>query len=124
MGFFDFLKPKKKESLYSGGDGSSKETAVVINATNSIVGVAAEYKFIEKQCGRKDTDWERDLQMVLRSDNKNYHFNRDKRWKNITYIISRSQDGLLIYNRLHGHIFSVWQASGIDEHQKGLSRAG
>ena len=72
MGFFDFLKPNKKESLYSCGDGSSKETAFVINATNSIVGVAAEYKFIEKQCGREDTDWERDLQMVLRSDNKSY----------------------------------------------------
>ncbi len=70
MGFFDFLKLKKRESLYSGGDGSSKETAVVINATNMLVGMAAEYKFIEKQCGRRNTDWQRDLQMVLRSDDK------------------------------------------------------
>jgi hypothetical protein len=40
-------KPIKKTSdqppLYSGGDGSSLECAVVINASNSGVGVDAEY---------------------------------------------------------------------------------
>jgi len=43
--------------LYSGGDGSCPEKAVVINATNSISGIDAEYKWIEKFYGKRNKDW-------------------------------------------------------------------
>lgn len=55
MGLFDFLKPKPK--LYTGGDGSSNNSAVVINAPNSLVGIPAEYAWIEKKYGKLDVDW-------------------------------------------------------------------
>src|SRR5205823_9433591 len=45
--------PVKKEqlSLFGGGSGESFETAVVVNADNSFVGVEAEYAYIANQCG-------------------------------------------------------------------------
>jgi hypothetical protein len=42
---------------YSGGDGSSPETAVVINATSSLFGNAAEYSWIEGRYGKREVDW-------------------------------------------------------------------
>jgi hypothetical protein len=43
--------------LYSGGDGTSPDQAVVINATVSSVGVTAEYAWIEQTYGARDKDW-------------------------------------------------------------------
>lgn len=43
--------------VYSGGDGSSRDEAVVINATSSIIGVKAEYEWIEARYGTQDQDW-------------------------------------------------------------------
>ena len=43
--------------VYSGGDGSSTDQAVVIRAANSIAGIDAEYKWIENKYGKKDNDW-------------------------------------------------------------------
>lgn len=48
----------------SGGDGSSRERAVVINATSSFVGIAAEYEWLESRFGQKDRDWTLETQMV------------------------------------------------------------
>jgi len=49
-------------NLYSGGDGTSPEEAVVINATSSLVGVRAEYDWIEKKYGKRDVDWTMSMQ--------------------------------------------------------------
>lgn len=43
--------------LYSGGDGASTESAVVISATNSLAGIDAEYKWIEKRYGPRNQAW-------------------------------------------------------------------
>lgn len=43
--------------IYAGGDGSTTQSAVVINATSSSVGVNAEYKWIESRYGTQDKDW-------------------------------------------------------------------
>ena len=72
MGFFDFLKLKKKQGLYAGGNGESIETAVIINTANPIIGIPAEYKFITSRYGQKDVDWTREFQGVMRSGNRQY----------------------------------------------------
>lgn len=43
--------------LFSGGNGSCTESAVVINATSSLAGISAEYQWISNQYGRRDQDW-------------------------------------------------------------------
>jgi len=40
-----------------GGDGSSKEKAVVINATSPRIGIHEEYAYVERVCGERDVDW-------------------------------------------------------------------
>lgn len=45
------------DELYSGGNGVSEEDAVVINTTSSIIGIDAEYKWIENRYGFARTDW-------------------------------------------------------------------
>jgi len=56
MSIFDFFNRKKK-SLYSGGDGSSMEKAVIINAKSTMDGVPAEYDYISQKHGVRDEDW-------------------------------------------------------------------
>jgi hypothetical protein len=52
------LPPNKEQlSLFGGGNGDSFETAVVINADNSFVGVEAEYAYVASQCGEPHKDW-------------------------------------------------------------------
>ena len=72
MGLFDFLKLKKKQGLYAGGNGESIENAVIINTANSMIGIPAEYKFISRRYGQKDLDWTREFQSVMRSGNRQY----------------------------------------------------
>jgi len=72
MGLFDFLKLKKKQGLYAGGNGESIETAVIINTANPIIGIPAEYKFISRRYGQKDVDWTLEIQTVMRSGNRQY----------------------------------------------------
>jgi hypothetical protein len=49
-------KNQSHEGLYSGGSGERVEDAVVINATNSLVGIAAEYRYVSSTCGRRNID--------------------------------------------------------------------
>ena len=42
------LSNKEQLSLFGGGNGDSCETAVIVNAHNSLVGVEAEYAYIAK----------------------------------------------------------------------------
>ncbi|MBN1363324.1 MAG: hypothetical protein JW976_00830 [Syntrophaceae bacterium] len=72
MGFLDFLKMKKKQGLYTGGDGETIEKAIIINAKRMTVGIPAEYRFVEEKYGRMDLDWTFELQAVMRSGNRQY----------------------------------------------------
>jgi hypothetical protein len=50
------LPDKKQPGLFGSGSGDSFETAVVVNANNSFVGVEAEYAYIANQCGEPHKD--------------------------------------------------------------------
>lgn len=64
MSLFNIFKRKEMPSLFSGGNGESLETAVVIEADDSFAGIQAEYAYIASQCGRQQRDWEMDSQSV------------------------------------------------------------
>ena len=53
---YEFLTGVTGE-LYSGGDGSSRDNAIIINATSSISGIEAEHKWLEPRYGQQDRDW-------------------------------------------------------------------
>jgi len=59
-------------SAMSGGDGSSADMAVVINATSSIVGVSEEYDYIERECGKRDIDYTVGMQMQTDQSGRSY----------------------------------------------------
>ncbi len=72
MGFFKFCKPKPKAPKFGGGEGSSLETAVVINANSSITGVRAEYEYLTQQHGQRGADWDLDSQSLMTHGGKYY----------------------------------------------------
>lgn len=47
-----------KNATFSGGDGSSYEKAIIIEAKNSTNGIAAEYKYLNQKYGRRGVDWQ------------------------------------------------------------------
>ena len=53
---------------YSGGDGLSEKNAVKIHAKASVMGVPAEYAYVEKQYGEKGVDWILETQSNLEAD--------------------------------------------------------
>jgi hypothetical protein len=68
----DNLTGKQKPSLYSGGDGSTIEKAVVINATNTSIGVPAEYEYVSSEYGQQDVGWTTVHQSLIMHGGKNY----------------------------------------------------
>ena len=58
--------------MYSGGDGGSVETAVVVGATDTLTGVKAEYEYVIGRHGRKDADWSVESQAVLEQGGRHY----------------------------------------------------
>ena len=56
MGFLDRFK--RKGTPHSGGKGTTREDAIVISAPNEILGVAAEYEYVARECGRRGVDWD------------------------------------------------------------------
>jgi hypothetical protein len=72
MGLFDFFRSKPRNVGYSGGDGLSVETAVVIEATSSFVGVPAEYEYVTKIHGPKGAGWKLESQALVSRDGKHY----------------------------------------------------
>jgi hypothetical protein len=56
----------------TGGDGSSAEKAVVINATSSGIGVSAEYDYVERVCGKRDVDYTLGMQMLRSQNGRDY----------------------------------------------------
>lgn len=53
---------------YSGGDGSTINTPVIIHAQTSEMGVPAEYAFVAKKHGKRDEAWKLKTQFLLKSD--------------------------------------------------------
>lgn len=53
---------------YSGGDGSSIENAVIIEASKESVGIRAEYNWIKKN----HPDWQLQLQSLMSANGKMY----------------------------------------------------
>jgi hypothetical protein len=72
MGLFNFKKQNQDKSLYSGGDGSSIETAIIINTTSSLTGVQAEYNYVIDKYGQINSDWKLESQGSLHSGTRNY----------------------------------------------------
>ena len=58
--------------ITSGGDGSSAEQAVVINATSTLIGVPEEYAYVEQMCGKKDEDYTFVTQMHSSENGREY----------------------------------------------------
>jgi hypothetical protein len=63
---------KVNSELFLGGDGATEQNAVIINATSSIIGIPAEYEFIEAMYGSKGTGWELEEQMQYDNNSKNF----------------------------------------------------
>jgi hypothetical protein len=72
MSIFNFFKRKEQPGLFSGGNGDSFESAVVVNADRSLVGVAAEYAYIANQCGEPERDWKLRSQRLQEDQGKPY----------------------------------------------------
>lgn len=60
------------KSIYSGGDGSSREAAIVIGADNPEDGIRAEYEYIQQQHGPRDKAWKRDMQIKTSAGGRHY----------------------------------------------------
>ena len=59
-------------SIYDGGDGSSRDTAIVIRAANIEDGVRAEYEYIRRIHGPRDRAWKRDMQIKTSAQGRHY----------------------------------------------------
>jgi len=58
---------------YAGGDGSSKENAVIIKgAKSSMEGIGAEYRYLSEKFGERGKDWELILQSLIEDKGKRY----------------------------------------------------
>jgi hypothetical protein len=58
--------------LYTGGDGSSREKAVIINTTASAIGISAEYQWITSRYGPQGQAWTRTCQSLVPMGEKAY----------------------------------------------------
>jgi hypothetical protein len=66
MRFLDWFKPQHRR--YSGGNGETMEDAVVVNAPNTAIGVAAEYRYVSRRFGQPDIDWTPVLQSLHKAE--------------------------------------------------------
>jgi hypothetical protein len=57
---------------YTGGNGDSFETAIVINETDTAAGVESEYAYLSERFGEKYTDWRFASQSLQNHDGKYY----------------------------------------------------
>ena len=65
--------PAKSAITFKGGPGDTPETTVVIlGASDSIDGIAAEYSYLEKKFGRQNLAWRLRRQSILNQKGKVY----------------------------------------------------
>lgn len=62
---------KKKQGI-TGGDGSSTENALVVNATSTYEGVSLENEYLESKCGKWDIDYTIDRQIQIDHNSRKY----------------------------------------------------
>lgn len=62
----------EEEGLYSGGDGSTLENAVVVNAATEQKGVPAEYNYISAKHGQRGRNWQLHSRSVEEKNGKHY----------------------------------------------------
>jgi len=58
--------------IYAGGDGSSREAAIVINADNPLLAVQSEYGFIQMRYGPRGLAWKREMQVLVKNGRRRY----------------------------------------------------
>jgi hypothetical protein len=56
--------------MFSGGNGDSLESAVVIHAADSLSGVTAEYKYVTSKCGERRREWDLHEQKMVGHNGK------------------------------------------------------
>jgi hypothetical protein len=57
--------------IFAGGSGDSREESIVIkNAANHRAGVDAEYLYLQKRFGARDSHWRLVCQMLLKGDKR------------------------------------------------------
>ncbi len=75
MRLFGFFKGKLRETPviscaepggFSGGDGLSMKNTIIIHANSEFLGIGAEYAYLHKKHGERDTDWKLERQRLLR----------------------------------------------------------
>ena len=74
MSIFDFFRRKREQVpvLVSGGDGATHQTAVVVTAPNSRMGIQAEHKYITDTLGEPNVDWTFNSQALIEIDGRRY----------------------------------------------------
>jgi hypothetical protein len=65
-------KRKRKQALYSGGNGESLETAIIIGAKSTSTGVPAEYDYIIGKHGPANVRWKLISQRLRESAGRDY----------------------------------------------------
>ena len=62
----------KEKPGITGGDGSSTDNALVVNATSTQKGVSLENEYIENKCGKWDIDYTIDRQIQIDHNRRKY----------------------------------------------------
>ena len=57
---------------YLGGDGSTIENAIIINAQSTIDGVVAEYQYISNKHGERNSDWKLKYQFLIKKNDRHF----------------------------------------------------
>lgn len=68
----DAAKAAPADNVLSGGDGTSQDKALVVQSTNSIKGITAEYDYLTATYGQKDMDWMLDAKFLTKSNGRHY----------------------------------------------------
>ena len=65
-------KPNTKNDLFSGGNGASPETAIIIGAATNAIGVPAEYAYVMEKHGLPHVGWKLISQSVMEAAGRHY----------------------------------------------------
>ena len=69
----EYQKDLQERIVFEGGAGESPAAAVVIKgAKDIVVGIAAEYYYLEKKYGRQNVNWKLISQNLLHQQNKHF----------------------------------------------------
>jgi hypothetical protein len=71
-GLKELLGRKEAPVIFSGGDGSSRDTAIVIGVDDPSRGIKAEYEYMEQIYGSRNVAWKRDMQVKSRLEGRHY----------------------------------------------------